>query len=94
MSCAVRDGPPALTSAISREGIPAGRAGWIDATIRRQRERGTGILNNELYAGRLVWNRVSYVTHPCTGKRQARPHLPEGWERAELPSLRVSEEAL
>lgn len=25
------------------------------------RERGTGILNNEVYVGRQVWNRLHYV---------------------------------
>jgi hypothetical protein len=32
---------------------------WRDTTIRGQLDRGTGILNNSLYAGRLEWNRCS-----------------------------------
>lgn len=39
--------------------------------------RGSGILNNELYIGRLVWNRLRYVTDPRTGKRISREN-PEG----------------
>ena len=46
---------------------------WLDTTIRGQKEPGTGILNNELYAGELVWNRCSYVKDPSTGRRLARP---------------------
>ena len=34
-------------------------------------KRGTGILNNELYIGRLVWNRLRYVKNPDSGKRVA-----------------------
>ncbi|WP_406737072.1 hypothetical protein [Thioclava sp. GXIMD4215] len=33
------------------------------------RSRSTGILNNELYIGHQVWNRLSYHKHPETGRR-------------------------
>jgi recombinase len=32
-------------------------------------KRGTGLLNNELYVGRLVWNRQRFIKNPDTGKR-------------------------
>ena len=38
----------------------------------RHAKRGTGILNNELYVGRMVWNRLRYVKNPDTGKRVSR----------------------
>lgn len=31
------------------------RPGWSGSTLNGNRKRGTGILNNELYVGRLVW---------------------------------------
>ena len=31
--------------------------------------RGTGVVNNEFYAGVLVWNRLRYIKNPVTGKR-------------------------
>jgi site-specific DNA recombinase len=34
---------------------------------------GTGILNNELYIGRLVWNRPANIKNPDTGKRVFAP---------------------
>ncbi|EQD55158.1 hypothetical protein B1B_09354, partial [mine drainage metagenome] len=34
-----------------------------DTMIRGHAFWSTGILNNELYAGVLVWNRLRYVTH-------------------------------
>ena len=52
---------------------PDGRP-WGDTTIRGQADRGTGLLNNALYVGRLEWNRCSYVKDPRTGKRVARPN--------------------
>ena len=67
---------------------------WLDTTIRGQKERGTGILNNELYAGELVWNRCSYVKDPSTGRRLARPNLPNQWERKRVPELRIVDEEL
>ena len=42
------------------------------STIAGNAARGTGILNNELYLGRLVWNRLRYVKDPSTGKRVSR----------------------
>ena len=37
---------------------PSGRP-WGDTTIRGQAERGTGLLDNSVYAGMLEWNRCS-----------------------------------
>ena len=52
---------------------PVRRAGPGDpSTIYGNWQRGTGILNNELYVGRLVWNRQRFIKDPTTGKRQAR----------------------
>jgi len=39
---------------------------WGPSTINGNAGRGTGILNNELYAGRLVWNRLHYSKDPNT----------------------------
>ena len=58
---------------LNQEGVPGphGRQ-WRDTAIRGHVTRGTGILNNELYVGRLVWNRLRYVKNPDTGKRVSR----------------------
>jgi hypothetical protein len=53
------------------ESGPGGTA-WSPSTIHGNPARGTGILNNELYIGRLVWNRLRYVKDPDTGKRVSR----------------------
>ncbi len=82
--------PRAIAKDLNAEGVPGpkGRA-WRDTTIRGQVERGTGILNNALYVGRLEWNRCSYVKNPATGRRVARPNSREAWEVVEVPELRI-----
>ena len=70
--------PRAIARRLNEERVPGPESRpWQDTTIRGQKERGTGILNNELYIGQLVWNRCSYVKDPRTGKRVARPNPPE-----------------
>jgi site-specific DNA recombinase len=87
--------PRAIAKALNAEGIqgPQGRQ-WRDTTIRGQADRGTGILNNSLYVGRLEWNRCSYVKNPKTGRRVARPNPPDLWEIAEVPALQIIDDDL
>ena len=52
--------PRAIAKALNAEGIPGpDERQWRDTTSRGQIKRGTGILNNALYAGQLEWNRCS-----------------------------------
>src|SRR3954466_5805374 len=53
--------PRVIARRLNQEGIPGphGRR-WRDSAIRGHVTRGTGLLNNELYLGRLVWNRLRY----------------------------------
>jgi hypothetical protein len=62
----------AIAHRLNQEGIagPDGRP-WGDTTIRGHAARGTGILRNELYVGRLVWNRQRYIKDLTSGKRLA-----------------------
>lgn len=88
--------PRSIAATLNSEGIPAprharikGDGTWGDTTIRGQAARGNGILNNEIYVGKLVWNRCSYVKDPDTGMRQARPNPPEKWSVIDVPELRI-----
>jgi site-specific DNA recombinase len=82
--------PRAIAKDLNLENIPGpeGRP-WGDTTIRGQVVRGTGILNNASYIGRLEWNRCSFVKDPSTGKRLARPNPPDKWEVVDVPDLRI-----
>ena len=91
----------AIASELNRSGVPAPRglhgatAGtWSFSTISGNWRRGTGILNNELYVGRLVWNRQRFVKDPVSGKRQARLNPPEAWIIEDVPHLRIVDDAL
>ncbi|KNH05794.1 hypothetical protein BRCH_03881c [Candidatus Burkholderia brachyanthoides] len=55
---------------------------------------GTGILNNELYAGVLAWNRQRFIKNPETGTRVSRINSESAWIRTDLPHLRIVEDAL
>ncbi len=65
--------PKQIAKRLNHEGIkgPFG-AQWNPSTIHGNGSRGTGILNNELYVGRLVWNRLRYIKNPDTGRRVSR----------------------
>jgi DNA invertase Pin-like site-specific DNA recombinase len=82
--------PDAIAKRLNRDGISGPRGkNWQGTAIRGHRSRGTGILNNELYIGRLVWNRRRYVKDPSTGKRVGRTNAPDQWIVEEVPNLRI-----
>ena len=89
-----------IAMGLNRDAIPAPRAGgkgtgtWSFSTISGNWKRGTGILNNEIYIGRLVWNRQRFVKDPDTNKRQARLNPPEDWVIHDVPDLRIIDDSL
>ena len=87
--------PRTIARRLNAEKIPcpSGKL-WTDSTIRGQVKRGTGQINNELYIGRLVWNRLHYVKNPETGKRVSRINPREEWIVTEVPELRIVDDAL
>jgi site-specific DNA recombinase len=82
--------PRAIARRLNQEDIAGPSGGpWRDTTIRGHFGRGTGISNNELYVGRLVWNRVTYRKDPTTGRRRWRHNPTEKWIVQEVPALRI-----
>ena len=82
--------PKAIAKSLNADGVagPTGAA-WSPSTINGNHARGTGILNNELYAGRLVWNRLRFVKDPATGKRVSRLNPIADWISVDVPQLRI-----
>ena len=82
--------PRHIAFELNKEGItgPSGKD-WGASTINGNVKRGTGILNNELYIGRLVWNRLRYVKDPENGKRRSRLNPSDQWIIKDVPELRV-----
>ncbi len=90
------DSPLAIAKALNAERVPGpdGRP-WRDTTIRGHARRGTGILRNELYVGRLVWNRMRYyVKDPATGRRISRMNPQTQWVVEDVPELRIIDQVL
>ncbi|MGH6742668.1 MAG: recombinase zinc beta ribbon domain-containing protein, partial [Bradyrhizobium sp.] len=51
-------------------------------------------MNNELYIGRLVWNRQCFVKDPEMVRRQARLNPRKDWVIEDVPNLRIVNEEL
>ena len=82
--------PVAIAKHLNSECVKGPRGkDWGPSTIYGNWKRGTGILNNDLYVGRLVWNRQHFIKDPDSGKRQARPNPETQWVIEEVPSLRI-----
>jgi len=75
--------PGSIVRRLNEEGVPPPRSGrrdratssnppaWTPNTLTGNAERGTGILNNQLYDGRRAYARQTYRNNPDTGKRHA-----------------------
>ena len=88
-------GPRSIARLLNDEGVPGPNGKpWGDTTIRGHVKRGTGLVNNELYVGRLIWNRLRYVKDPSTGKRVSRLNPESAWITTEVPELRIVDDAL
>lgn len=87
--------PRAIAKQLNKKGVPgpSGKA-WGPSTIHGNRQRGSGILNNELYIGRLVWNRQRFIKDPETGKRVSRLNPESEWIVHDVPDLRIIDQDL
>ena len=87
--------PKTIAHQLNIDGIPgpSGKA-WGPSTIYGNRRRGNGILNNELYVGKLVWNKLRYIKDPDTGRRVSRLNPKDDWCVTEVPELRIVDQEL
>ena len=86
--------PRAIAASLNRKGIPSPRGGlWNASTINGSRQRKNGILNNELYLGRITYNRQRFVKDPDSGKRQSRVNPEHLWVTKEVPALQIIDDA-
>jgi hypothetical protein len=87
--------PRMIAAELNREGIPGPMGSpWSDGAIRGHATRGTGLLNNELYTGTLVWNRQRFIKDPATGKRVSRLNPETEWIRTPVPDQRIIDDEL
>ncbi len=87
--------PRKIAHDLNAEGImtQSGRL-WRDSTIYGNRRRGTGIINNELYIGRVIWGRQSFSKNPDTGRETGRMNGKDKWVTSDAPHLRIIDDAL
>ncbi|RCU53406.1 recombinase family protein, partial [Agrobacterium vitis] len=84
-----------IAMVLNGEGVPGPQGSeWGPSTIHGNPKRGTGILNNELYIGKLVWNRLRYLKDPDTGKRVSRLNPETDWVVNDVPDLRIVDQNL
>ena len=72
---------------------PARGRVWSASTINGNTSRGGGMILNDLYAGRIVWNKVRMVKDPVTRKRLSRPNPKDQHKVVEAPHLRIIDDA-
>ncbi len=87
--------PRAIAKRLNMEGVPSPRGGqWVASAINGSRARKSGILHNELYVGRMTYNRQTFRKDPDTGKRIPRVNPQSEWKTAEVPDLRIVSDEL
>ena len=75
---------------LNAQGVISPRgSSWAVSTLYGSPAKGTGILNNELYAGRYIWNRSRWVKDPRTGKRRRHERPGAEWRVMEREDLRI-----
>lgn len=82
--------PLAIVRQLNAESVPSPRGGlWRANAISGSRKRGNGILNNQLYIGRIVYNRQTFRKDPATRKRVSRANDAAELVVRDVPELRI-----
>ena len=83
-----------ITKTLNEEHVPPPRkrkgktdATWCPNAIRE-------MLRNELYIGRLIWNRSKFIKRPGTNKRVRRERPQSEWKVFDKPELRIIDQQL
>ena len=84
----------AIAHRLNARGVPSARGGtWAVSAMVGAVAKGLGMLSNELYAGRVVWNRRQWLKDPETGKRHHVDRPRSEWQVREAPELRIVDAA-
>jgi site-specific DNA recombinase len=87
--------PRVIAARLNADGVPAPRGGkWNASTINGNTARGQGLLLNERFVGRVVWNKRRSVKDPKTGRRVTRTNLESEWIVQDVPELRILDDKL
>ncbi len=87
--------PRVIAAGLNADDIPAPRGGkWNASTINGSTARGQGLLLNERFVGRVVWNKRRAVKDPKTGRRTTRTNDESEWVTQDVPALRILDDKL
>lgn len=87
--------PRAIASRLNAENVPGPRCQyWRPSTINGHAKRHAGILQNQLYCGRMIWNRCYKVRDPDSGQSVWRYRPENEWHRGDVPRLRIIDDDL
>ena len=79
-----------IAAGLNRDGVLSPRGGqWGASAINGGRSRASGILYNEAYVGKLVYNRTTFSKDPETGRRISRALPVSERVTATVESLRI-----
>lgn len=80
----------AIVHQLNERGTPSARGGtWAVSALMGAAGKGLGMLNNELYIGRVIWNRRQWLKDPDTGARRYVERPKSEWQIREAPELRI-----
>lgn len=79
-----------IVNALNDEGQPGphGRP-WAVSALVASNKRRTGLLNNEIYVGRIIWNRRVWLRDPVTRMRRSVERPQSEWLLRDSPHLRI-----
>ena len=92
-----RDGrsPKLIAHGLNQDGIPSARgAGWAASAIVGTHKRLLGVIQNPIYNGRFVYNRVTMKLDPETRRRISRPNDAADHVEASFPELKIIDDDL
>ena len=80
---------------LNARGVPSPRRStWVVSAIYGSPVKGSGILNNVLYAGHYVWNRSQWIKDPDSGRRKRVERPRTEWNERIDDELRIVPEEL
>ena len=92
---AAGDSPKRIADKLNRLGVVSTRGStWAANAIYGDYSDATGLLNNQLYIGRYIWNRSEWRKDPDTGKRKRTKREAKDWIITEMPELRIISQEL
>ena len=79
-----------IAADLNARGVRGPRGGtWCVSAIYGSPAKGAGVLNNELYVGRYIWNRSKWIKNPDTGRRERFIRPQAEWQSVPRPELRI-----